>query len=111
MKKLEFSSLIDCFSHRGGMILSGFPPFNAFLIIVFMGIRCIYIKIKCNKRKYNAVTFKGKQRDNVNRAKPPHTFSCCCRNFKSKGVVGMYFDTEEDTLLQKPSNPFGFLRL
>jgi hypothetical protein len=26
--------------------------------------------MKCNKRKNNA-TFKGKQRDNVNKAKPP----------------------------------------
>jgi hypothetical protein len=34
-----------------------------------MGKRCIYISIKSNKRKNNA-TFKGKQRDNVNKAKP-----------------------------------------
>jgi hypothetical protein len=42
-----------------------------------MGIRRIYIKIKSNKRKNNA-TFKGKQRDNVNKAKPSPTFRCWC---------------------------------
>ncbi len=36
-----------------------------------------------NKRAKNA-TFKGKQRDNANKAKLPRTFSCFCRNPKSK---------------------------
>ncbi len=42
-----------------------------------------------NKRKNNA-SFKGKQRDNVNKAKPPCTctFSCCCRNLKFKKTIG-----------------------
>ncbi len=30
---------------------------------------------------------KGKQRDNVNKAKPPPTFSCWCRNLKSRKTV------------------------
>jgi hypothetical protein len=34
-------------------------------------------------RRNNAI-FKGKQKDNVNKAKPSPTFSCCCRNLKSK---------------------------
>jgi hypothetical protein len=33
-----------------------------------------FIEIKCSKRKNNA-TIKGKQRDNVNKAKAPSTFS------------------------------------
>ncbi len=28
-----------------------------------------------------------KQRDNVDKAKPPPTFSCCCRNLKSKKTM------------------------
>jgi hypothetical protein len=39
------------------------------------------------KRKEND-TFKGKQRDNVNKAKPLPTFSCYCRNLKSKKTMG-----------------------
>jgi hypothetical protein len=35
--------------------LPGFPPFDAFLIVVSMGKRCIYTKSKCNKRKNNAI--------------------------------------------------------
>ncbi len=43
MMILEFPSLIDCFvkygfvNSRGGMDLSGFPPFDAFLTVVSMG--------------------------------------------------------------------------
>jgi hypothetical protein len=57
--------------------LSGFPSFDTFLLVVSIRKRCIHIKIRCNKRKTNA-TIKGKQRDNVNKGKPPFTFSCCC---------------------------------
>jgi hypothetical protein len=57
--------------------------FRAFLFVVSMGKNCIYVKIKCNKRNNN-VSFIGEQRDNVNKAKPPPTFSCFCRNLKSK---------------------------
>jgi hypothetical protein len=39
-----------------------------------------------DKRKNNA-TFKGKQRDKINKAKPPPTFSCCCRNLESKKTM------------------------
>jgi hypothetical protein len=35
-----------------------------------MGKKCIYTEIKWNKGKNNA-TFKGKQRDNVNKAQAP----------------------------------------
>jgi hypothetical protein len=68
-------------------ILKDFPPFDAFLIIVAMGKRCIYIYKNYSKRKNNA-TFKGKQRDNINEAMPPPTFSGCCRNLKSKKTIG-----------------------
>ncbi len=68
-------------NHRGGMV-SGFPPFGAFLIVVSMGKRSIYILINCNKRK-NHATFQ-EQRDNVYKSKPPHTFICWCRNHESK---------------------------
>jgi hypothetical protein len=48
------------------------------------------LSIKSNKRKNNTC-FKGKQKDNVNKAKPPLTFSCCCcinlRTKKSKGGI------------------------
>ncbi len=43
LNKLEFSSLADCFvwiSETIGVVygfLSGFPPFNAFLIVVSIG--------------------------------------------------------------------------
>jgi hypothetical protein len=90
MNNLEFSSLIDCFLRISETIrvvwygfLSGFPPFNAFIIVVSIGKRYIYILIKCNKTTINA-TFKGKQRDNVEKTKSPPTFSCVCRNLKSK---------------------------
>ncbi len=33
-------------------------------------------------------TFKGKQRDIVNKAKPPPPFSCLCRTFKCKKTTG-----------------------
>jgi hypothetical protein len=80
---------MDFLNHRGGMVFfqDFFPPFDAFLILVSMGKRCIYMLIKCDKRKKNA-TFEGKQRDNVDKAKPPSTFSCFCRNFKSKETMG-----------------------
>ncbi len=35
--------------------------FRAFLIVVSMGKKFIYVKIKCNKRNIN-VSFKGEQR-------------------------------------------------
>ncbi len=46
-----------------------------------------YIKKQKNKRRNNA-TFKGKQRENVNKAKPPPIFSCWCRHLKSQKIVG-----------------------
>ncbi len=46
---------------------------DAFNIIFPMEKRCIFIKIKCDKKKNNA-TFKGMQRDNVYKAKHPLTF-------------------------------------
>ncbi len=36
----------------------------------------------------NNATLKGKQRDNVNNAKPPSSFCCWCRNLKSKKTMG-----------------------
>jgi hypothetical protein len=49
LNKLEFSSLLDFFewiSETIGMVwfLSGFPLFNAFLIVVSIGKRYIYIQ-------------------------------------------------------------------
>ncbi len=85
MNKLEFSSLIDCFvwfaeteTIRGGGddFLSGLLSFDAFLTVVSFGKKCIYIEINCNERTINA-TFKGKLRDNVNKAKTSPTFICC----------------------------------
>ncbi len=42
----------------------------------------LYINKEIKTRNNNA-TFKGEQRDNVNKAKPPRTFSCCCRKISS----------------------------
>ena len=39
-----------------------------------------------NKIKNNA-TFKGKQRDNVSKTKPPPTFIRCCRILKFKKTI------------------------
>jgi hypothetical protein len=50
--------------------LSGLPPFDAFLIIIYGG-KCLFIKIKFKRRT------KGKQKDNV-----------ACRNLKSKKTIG-----------------------
>jgi hypothetical protein len=59
--------------------VSGFPPVDAFLIIVSMRKRCT---------KNNAA-FKCKQRDIVNKAKPhAPSFSCCGRNLKFKKTIG-----------------------
>ncbi len=57
------------------------------LFLFLYGNDVIYIKIQWNKIKNND-TFKGKQRHNVIKAKPPPTFSCCCRNLKSKKTMG-----------------------
>ncbi len=80
MNKLEFSSLVDCFvwiSETIGAVrygfLSGVPPFNAFLIVVFIGTRCSYIKIKCNKRKRNAI-FKA-NKEKMQTKPSPHPLS------------------------------------
>jgi hypothetical protein len=53
--------------------LSGFPSLDAFLIIVSVGIRCIYIYIKCNKKKDNA-TFKV-NREIIKTTPSPHLLS------------------------------------
>jgi len=69
MNKLEFSLLIDCFvwiSETKGVVwfFVRFSFFRAFLFVFSMGKKCIYVKIKYNKRNKNA-TFKGEQRDKV----------------------------------------------
>ncbi len=43
--------------------------------------------MKSNNRENNAF-FNVKQRDHVNKANPPPTFSCWCRNLKSKKTIG-----------------------
>ncbi len=40
------------------VFLSGFPPFDVFLIVVSIRKRWIFVKFKFNKRKNN-VNFKG----------------------------------------------------
>ncbi len=71
MNKLEFSSLIDCFVWISETIgawygfLSGFPPFVAFLSVISV--------IRYKKTMF---IVKGNNEDNVNKDKPPSTFSC-----------------------------------
>jgi hypothetical protein len=64
-EKIQFSSLVDGFvwiSETKGVVWFSvrFSTFGAFLNVASMGKKCIYIKIKCNKRK-NGVTFKRKK--------------------------------------------------
>ncbi len=91
VKKLECSLLVVLYGflkQRWYGFVSGFPPFGLFLIVASMGKRSIYLYInKCNKRKNNA-TFKDKQADNVDKAKPPPTSSCSYRNLKYKKTIG-----------------------
>ncbi len=52
--KLEISTFVFVFLRMNKLVpgfLLGFPPFGAFIIIFSMEKRCIYIKIKSNKRK------------------------------------------------------------
>ncbi len=65
---------MDFCNHTAVWFSISFPPFCAFLIVVSMGKRCIYMLIKCNKRR--------------NKPKPPPTFSWCCRNLQSKKTIG-----------------------
>ncbi len=43
MNKLKISSLVDCFLGFLKSFLSGFPPYDAFLVVVSIEKRCIYI--------------------------------------------------------------------
>jgi hypothetical protein len=62
MNKLEFSSLINCLEWISETIRvlwfsTRFSPLNAFLIVVSMEKMPLYMyKIKCKKRKNNAVS-------------------------------------------------------
>ncbi len=62
MNKLEFTSLIDCFVW----------------ISVTIGVVWFSVRFWMSN-----ATFKGKQRDSVNKAKPPATFRCYCMEQKS----------------------------
>ncbi len=64
-EQIQFSSLVDAYvwiSETKGVVWFSvrFTTFGAFLNVAFMGKKCIFIKIKCNKRK-NSVTFKRKK--------------------------------------------------
>jgi hypothetical protein len=82
MDKVWLSSLVDCFvwiSETIGVgmpngFLSNFPPYVPlyFLLLCRRDV-FIYKYIMSNKRKKTA-SYKSKQRDNVNKAKPPPHF-------------------------------------
>ncbi len=82
MNKLEFSSLTDCFikiSETIGVVWFSvkFSYFNVFLILFLWG-KDVFISEKRVRRERTMLLSK------VNKAKPPPTFICCCRNLKSK---------------------------
>ncbi len=62
--------------------LSGFPPFGS-----FHGEK-MYLYINKEYERKNNATFKDKQRDNVDKANPPSTYSCWYRNLKYRKIIG-----------------------
>ncbi len=75
MNKLELSSFIDSFVWiyetlvwEWYWFLPSVPSFDAFLIVVSMYKEKVSLYINKGEKRKNTYTFKGKQRDNVNKA-------------------------------------------